>query len=151
MKVFISKPDKRLLTQFEVLTRPCFPKQDLKGTFFDNRYVAWVMDEENRMVSCGTLTGTIFSNEMTLWNLCTLPQWRGKGYARALLKAVIRYLQEKEPYVSELILLVEPHNETAVRLYRLFGFVRQGLVRYGGYDVDRYSLRLREQRMCCVS
>jgi ribosomal protein S18 acetylase RimI-like enzyme len=81
---------------------------------------------------------------MTLWNLCTVPHKRGKGYARHLLRSLIHYIRQKEPGVSELILLVEEGNVSAIRLYVSLGFVRVGSTRYMGYDVERFTLRLRD-------
>ena len=155
MKVIVTKPHPRLLPVFEAMMLPCFPKMgDLRQTFFDNRYVAWITDGEE-MVSVCTVTGatTLWGTEMTLWNLCTVPHKRGKGYARHLLRSLIHYIRQKEPGVSELILLVEEGNVSAIRLYNSLGFVRVGSTRYMGYDVERFTLRLRETDVgfCMVS
>jgi len=154
MKVIVTKPHPRLLPLFEAMMLPCFPNMgELRQTFFDNRYVAWITDGEE-MVSVCTVTGvtTLWGTEMTLWNLCTVPHKRGKGYARLLLRSLIHYIRQKEHGVSELILLVEQGNASAIRLYSSLGFVRVGSTRYMGYDVERFTLRLRnDARICIVS
>ena len=152
MKVIVTKPHPRLLPVFGAMMLPCFPKMgDLRQTFFDNCYVAWITDGDE-MVSACTVTGpaTLWGTEMTLWNLCTVPHKRGKGYARHLLRSLIHYLREKEPGIFELILLVEPTNASAIRLYVSLGFVRGGSTKYMGYDVERFTLRLRDNAGVCM-
>jgi ribosomal protein S18 acetylase RimI-like enzyme len=155
MKVIVTKPHPRLLPMFEAMMLPCFPKMGkLRHTFFDNRYVAWITDSDDEMVSVCTITGpaTLWGTEMTLWNLCTVPHKRGKGYARRLLRSLIHHIREKEPRMLELILLVERTNASAIKLYTSLGFVRVGSTRYMGYDVERFTLRLRnDARVCIVS
>jgi len=154
MKVIVTKPHPRLLPLFEAMMLPCFPNMgELRQTFFDNRYVAWITDSNDEMASVCTVTGatTLWGTEMTLWNLCTAPHKRGKGYARHLLRSLIHYIRQKESGVSELILLVEQGNASAIRLYNSLGFVRVGSTRYMGYDVERFTLRLRDAGICMVS
>jgi L-phenylalanine/L-methionine N-acetyltransferase len=52
------------------------------------------------------------------------PEWRGKGVGSALLAEAIRWA--KEMRVEKLALSVYPHNDSALALYRKFGFQEEG-------------------------
>jgi len=49
-----------------------------------------------------------------------LPEWRGRGIARALVLEALKFLQERDH--TQAWLEVLSHNEAAVRLYRSLGF-----------------------------
>jgi len=53
-------------------------------------------------------------------NMYTHPAYRGRGYARQILGAVVKNLQERG--VTQIILNVNQENQTAQRLYQQFGF-----------------------------
>ena len=50
--------------------------------------------------------------------------WRGRGAGSALVAAAIEW--GREHGLHKLSLSVFPHNETAIGLYRKFGFVEEG-------------------------
>ncbi|HJX49445.1 MAG TPA: GNAT family N-acetyltransferase [Gaiellaceae bacterium] len=50
--------------------------------------------------------------------------WRGRGVGSALVAAAIEWGRENG--LHKLTLSVFPHNEAAIRLYRKFGFAKEG-------------------------
>jgi predicted GNAT family acetyltransferase len=53
-------------------------------------------------------------------NMYTHPAQRGKGYARAVLSAIVTELQTRN--VTTIVLNVDERNATARRLYEQLGF-----------------------------
>jgi RimJ/RimL family protein N-acetyltransferase len=56
--------------------------------------------------------------------MCVARAWRGRGVGTALLEAAIDWARRAG--LHKLTLSVFPHNETAIALYRKFGFVEEG-------------------------
>lgn len=54
-------------------------------------------------------------------NMYTHPGYRGRGYARRVLGAIVKNLQQRG--VTQLILNVNRQNQTAQRLYQQYGFM----------------------------
>jgi len=50
--------------------------------------------------------------------------WRGRGVGKALMRAAINWARDQG--LHKLSLIVFPHNEAAIALYRKFGFVEEG-------------------------
>ncbi|MCB8814096.1 GNAT family N-acetyltransferase [Desulfosporosinus shakirovi] len=58
-----------------------------------------------------------------IMDIVVLPEWRGKGAGKVLLKAAEDYCREHEiPYLG---LAVSSHNLKAIRLYEKFGFAEE--------------------------
>ena len=94
-----------------------------RGTF-----LAWVAEEEGQIV--GT-SGLIFfeqaptptnlvGNEGYVLNMYTVPPWRGQGIAKTLIAEGLKFLWERGH--PQAWLEVYAHNESAISLYKLFGF-----------------------------
>ena len=62
-------------------------------------------------------------NQGWIMDLGVLPEWRGKGAGRALLKAAEDYCREQR--VSYLGLAVTSHNVRALHLYEKLGFAEE--------------------------
>ncbi len=69
-------------------------------------------------------------DEAHLLNICVAPKYRGKGIARAALKALLNKLQESQ--YQKVLLEVRQSNHWALRLYQSLGFIQEG-VRKGYY------------------
>lgn len=54
-------------------------------------------------------------------NMYTHPAYRGKGYARLILGAIVRTVQQGG--VDNIVLNVNVKNQTAIRIYEQYGFV----------------------------
>jgi ribosomal protein S18 acetylase RimI-like enzyme len=66
--------------------------------------------------------------------VCTAPEARGRGYARALVHAVLRGIADR----GELPFLhVAADNAGAIRLYRQLGFEPRRRMRFSGYRTPR--------------
>ena len=62
-------------------------------------------------------------NQGWIMDLGVLPEWRGKGAGRMLLKAAEDYCRERRvPYLG---LAVSSHNVRALHLYEKFGFAEE--------------------------
>ncbi len=66
----------------------------------------------------------VAADEAAINTICTEPRWRGRGFARQLLSAVLADLKSKN--VARLHLDVAMDNAVAVRLYKAHGFVIKG-------------------------
>lgn len=65
--------------------------------------------------------------------ICTLPEYRGRGYARALVNRLLEaiFARSEVPFLH-----VFPHNRAALRLYRTLGFTERA-------RLDVWTLRKR--------
>lgn len=90
-----------------------------------------------------TLAGYIIAR--TTWrggeldSIAVHPRYRGRGIAKALLNCTIARLRSER--VRTLRLMVSTANESAIRLYQSYGFVRGRRV-YGYYGAHRDARRM---------
>ena len=81
-----------------------------------------VTDEQGALCAVGGTHIVAWEARMAaIGNMYTHPAQRGKGYARAVLDAIVTELQTRN--VSTIVLNVDERNATARRLYEQFGFV----------------------------
>lgn len=73
-------------------------------------------------------------------SIATLPRYRGRGVATALLRKLIRGARRSGR--RALTLMVRRENEAAIALYRKFGFVRTATVS-GYYEDGATAWRMR--------
>ena len=100
------------------------------------------MAQENTLFLCAEVGGTVVSyiglylsfDEAEITNIATLPSYRRKGIARALLKEAADALILRG--VAALHLDVRVSNESAQALYRSMGFTVDG-IRRGFYSIPR--------------
>ncbi len=64
-----------------------------------------------------------------------LPEFRGKGYGKAALKAALHLISEKNIHETELD--VECNNNAALNLYKDCGFEEQSVMDYYAYDIHQ--------------
>lgn len=86
---------------------------------------SWVVEEEGEVVACGTLAlfvrppypGNLAGREGYVLNMYTLPAWRRRGMANALLVAIKAYAREQQ--LGRLWLHASDEGRS---LYERFGF-----------------------------
>ena len=71
-----------------------------------------------------------------IYGLGILPEYRGKGYGRALLLKAVEILKEQK--AAQIMLQVAAENETALRLYQSSGFKETSTMYYYGLDADAH-------------
>ena len=73
------------------------------------------------------------------------PAWRRKGFARALMTALVAYAKEKD--LEQIFLDVRVSNEAAIALYEGFAFEKIGVrKKYYENGEDAYMMRCRIQK-----
>jgi GNAT superfamily N-acetyltransferase len=90
------------------------------------KFLAWVAEEDGQIVGTSGLIffeqaptpANLVGNEGYVLNMYTVPQWRGRGIARALLEEIIRYV--KNTGIPQLWLYA---TEEGRPLYEKMGFV----------------------------
>lgn len=82
------------------------------GAFINNTLVGY----------CGLMTAC---DEGYITNIATLPQYRKRGVAKAVLSKIIEY--SKENSLSFISLEVRASNKAAINLYTDFGFENMGI------------------------
>lgn len=70
--------------------------------------------------------------QANLWGVYTHPQHRGKGYAKAVVKAAIEAAEAHDK--PAIALSVHHENEAAISLYSGLGFVRYNVDANGFYE-----------------
>ena len=66
----------------------------------------------------------LIMDEMHITNVALATDFRGKGYSKVLISAMIRFGQDKK--FNHMTLEVREGNSVAIALYEQFGFVRVG-------------------------
>ena len=87
---------------------------------------SWVVEVDDKLVACGTLAlfvrppypGNLAGREAYLLNMYTLPAWRKRGMASALLDVMVAYAREQQ--LGKLWLHA---SEEGRPLYERLGFV----------------------------
>lgn len=107
----------------------------LRRPFFAeaNKVLGWGLTEEE----IENVPGETSDGEFYLDTLMTLPQFRGKGVGRALIRdAYEKARQHNKP----LGLLCDNDNDTARRLYDSIGFKEIGLRPFAGHNMKHLQL-----------
>ena len=80
----------------------------------------WVVREKGSPEPRAFLLAWLVVDELHVLSVATLPPFRRKGMARALLEHAIGFAREQK--VRTILLEVRRSNAAAIRLYRAFGF-----------------------------
>lgn len=133
---WIDEPEERRLAwaeqEFYAYLRQCF------FTLPGSRYFLWEL--QGRAVSA--LRCESYADGVLLTALETAPDCRGRGYAKALLTAVLRYLEKGSIYVH-----IRRDNTASISVHLFCGFVKVksgARMLDGSYsgDHDTYLLKL---------
>jgi ribosomal protein S18 acetylase RimI-like enzyme len=91
----------------------------------DEGHLLFVLEDGSEPVGALGMHATRAKGVLSL-GMWILPQWRGHGGGRQLLRAA---LEARPAYVHKLELEVFPDNAAAIDLYRSMGFEEEGLRR----------------------
>lgn len=72
-------------------------------------------------------------NSAFIYGFGILPDFRGKGYGKATLKAALNLINEKN--IHDIELDVECKNDTALNLYKSCGFEERSVMNYYNYNI----------------
>lgn len=102
----------------------------LRRPFFieANSQLNWNLDDKE----IEEIPGETDENEFYLDTLMTLPKFRGKGVATALIKDASKIATEAQ---KPLGLLCDKNNGNAYRLYEKLGFKQKGLRPFAGHEM----------------
>lgn len=99
------------------------------------------LDKESRAL-VGYTVFWVVHGEAHILNIAIHPEYRGRGLAKCLLRAVLDVMKRRMVY--EVFLEVRVSNKTAISLYKRFGF-REAFIRkkyYGDEDAIVMTLEL---------
>jgi|SRR5579859_860115 len=104
------------------IDRACFAEGTVNvGAEFDRPWAKlWVARENEEGPARAFLLAWLVVDELHVLSVATLPEFRRRGMARALLDRAIAFARESG--VRTVLLEVRRSNATAIRLYRAFGF-----------------------------
>jgi ribosomal-protein-alanine N-acetyltransferase len=127
-----------------------FPVPWTRGTFLLEIERKWAVTRVVKTGKAEQVSGFvaywIVSDEIHLHSIAVRPDLRRRGYARALIRDMLR--EAREHSVRTIWLEVRSSNRAALALYRDLGFEQEG-IRHGYYtdnqeDAVIMALRLRE-------
>lgn len=86
-------------------------------------YPGWVICENGKIVGYGMISLAV--GECHILNICVMPQFRRKGYARQLMTTILVYAKQQGAEIA--FLEVRVSNTAALNLYRQLGFNEIGV------------------------
>ena len=124
--MIIRKMERRDVPTIAVLEKLCFSdpwSETSIATELENSLSYWLVAEEN-----GSVIGYVGSQSVLdaadMMNIAVAPDHRNQGVAKALIEALIGYLQQNR--VIALLLEVRISNLPAISLYHKMGFEQVG-------------------------
>jgi ribosomal-protein-alanine N-acetyltransferase len=104
------------------IDRACFAQGTVNvGAEFERPWARmWVARESENGEARAFLLAWLVVDELHLLSVATLPEFRRRGMARALLERAIEFARDSG--VRTVLLEVRRSNTAAIRLYRAFGF-----------------------------
>ena len=124
INLFKIKPDVILLTEKDIADILELYKISYPGNWFDERMLKtqkyFGIRQQNRLISVAGIH--VYSqkyNVAALGNICTHPDFRGKGYGRAATAKLCKSLLQEIEFIG---LNVKADNKTAISLYEKLGF-----------------------------
>ena len=144
-QVTIEAASWRDLSGLRHLEAACFPKDswpllDLVGVLTLPAVIRLKAVSDDRLV--GLVAGDVRSRQNLAWiaTIGVLPEYRGRGIARALLQAC-----EQRLLVPNVRLCVRVSNEAAIQLYLGEGYQRKGL--WPNYSQDGENALVMEKQL----
>lgn len=107
------------------IERRCFSspwsEESIKDSFANSSNHFYVAECDG--VIAGYIGLSVIIDEGYILNVATLPDYRRRGIAKALINNIINIYNEKLAFLT---LEVRPSNMAAVKLYKSFGFEKAG-------------------------
>lgn len=92
------------------------------------------------------LIGTHFDGTIAeVWGMYVHKNYRGQGVGKLLMQNLLDAIRSNPRHVKKISLMVNPQQESAVRLYKLVGFNKIGTKEYVLGDGKQYELDIMEQ------
>lgn len=104
----------------------CFPEEEEK---LNN--ITYMVELKRKVI--GKIQVDYSTNSAFICGVGILPDFRGKGYGKAALKAVLRLINQKN--IKDIELDVECKNNTALNLYKACGFDEKSVMNYYKYNI----------------
>ncbi len=99
-----------------------FKKKDIEELFLNTSWRFFVAIADEAVV--GYISLYLIIDEKEIVNLCVLPEYRGLGIGASLVFHALEYERDK---TSRVMLEVRASNESAISLYKKFGFMPVGV------------------------
>jgi ribosomal-protein-alanine N-acetyltransferase len=117
--------------------RPWTQDMFLSSAANEHIYFKVAIDDESNAL--GYCIFWIVADETEILDIAITPQERGKAYGAALLETVIKI--SKEQGSQSIFLEVRQSNDTALKLYKSFGFEQVGIRKKYYIDEDAAIMR----------
>lgn len=123
----------RDIPALEELEQECFSDpwsgRLLRGLLGSDLDETWVLEAEGGRIA-GYANFRFIAGEGELMRIAVGPEFRGRGYSRKLMECLVKSAEEQG--VLDLTLEVRSGNQTALNLYKSYGF-KEEAVRKGYY------------------
>lgn len=93
--------------------------RDLADSIWDE---VWVLEAEDIL---GYINYRFIAGEGELMRIAVLPEYRGRGYSKVLMDAMIEAAAKNQ--ITDLTLEVRAGNESAIGLYKAYGFAEEAV------------------------
>ena len=93
--------------------------RDLADSIWDE---VWVLEAEDIL---GYINYRFIAGEGELMRIAVLPEYRGRGYSKVLMDAMMEAAAKNQ--ITDLTLEVRAGNESAIGLYKAYGFAEEAV------------------------
>ena len=93
--------------------------RDLADSIWDE---VWVLEAEEIL---GYINYRFIAGEGELMRIAVLPEYRGRGYSKVLMDAMMEAAAKNQ--ITDLTLEVRAGNESAIGLYKAYGFAEEAV------------------------
>ena len=137
----VEKNDKDLIAKIVEIEEKVFGKNGGADYWLIKAFVRYgaifVLILEDEIVSIAEFMQIQGENKLFLYGFLTREEYRGKGYAKELMKACENELKKNQ--IDSILLTVDPKNEIGINLYKKLGYLNIELLKDEyGEGVDRF-------------
>ena len=134
-------PRSGLMSELSQMYLECFHQHANSLTFLaPSSLFVMATDPEYHHLIASAVVSYERPERFYIFNVCTRPAYRGKGYMRTLLTTLLERMREKHP-TYPFYLEVEPTNSPAKKLYESFGFKKIKDTQHGRKVYDLMELK----------
>lgn len=130
-----------LISELTQMYLECFHRRADQLTFLppSTLFIVATNPEYTNLIASAVVS-YIRPQQTYIFNVCTRPAYRGRGYMRTLMNALIEQVRTRHPALP-FRLEVEPSNVPAKKLYESLGFVKIGDTQQGRKVYDLMELK----------